>query len=100
MNINVEAVEFKADVKLEELIKRKVEKLETFFDKIIDAEIHLRLESKSTQVKDKSVNLTIRVPGKSLVSKGESKSFEESIDQAVESSRRQLKRYKEKMRSV
>jgi len=98
MTINVEAVEFKADVKLEELIQKKVGKLETFFDKIIDAEVHLRLENKNTQVKDKMVNITLRVPGQSLIAKGTSKTFEESLEMAVESSRRQLEKYKEKLR--
>ena len=99
MNIQINAVEFEADSKLKDLIVKKVTKLEQFFDKIIDVEVFLRLENQGAQVKDKSVHIKVNIPGDMLYSKESSKLFEESLDLAVDSLRRQLKKYKEKIRN-
>ena len=99
MDIQVQAVEFDADQKLLTLIEKKVTKLATFFDHIISAEVFLKLESKSTQVKDKTVTIKLNIPGKTLVAERTTKLFEEGVDEAVDSLRRQLKRYKEKIRN-
>ena len=97
MKVQVEAVSFKADQKLMDFIESKLSKLDTFFDRIIEVNVALKLEN-SGQVKDKIMELRVAVPGDVLVVKEVSKTFEESTDQAVDSMKRQLKRYKE-MRS-
>ena len=97
MKVNTESVQFKADKKLLDFIDRKMGKLDNFFDRIIEAEVKLRLEN-SGQVRDKIAEVRIHVPGQSLFAKEINKSFEESIDIAVDNLRRQLTRYKEKLR--
>ena len=72
-----------------------MDKLETFFDKIIDEDVYLKLESHH-QVKVKAAEIKLNVPGVTLFSSEVSKTFEAAIDLAVESLRRQLKKYKEK----
>jgi putative sigma-54 modulation protein len=97
MKIHTEAVQFKADQKLHEFIEKKMEKLTTHFDRIINAEIKLRLEN-SGQVKDKVAEIQLHVPGHNLFAKETNKTFEQSIDSAVDNLRRQLAKYKEKQR--
>lgn len=99
MDIRVQAIQFDADTKLVELIEKKITKLQTFFDQIIDAEVYLKLENKSTQVKDKTVTIKLNIPGKTLAAEETSKLFEEATDLVVESLRRQLKKHKEKIRN-
>jgi len=88
MNLVIHAVSFEADSKLREFIEKKLQKLETFFDKIINVEVFLKLDSNET-VKDKTVEVKVHVPGKK---------FEESTDLALDSVSRQIKKQKEKMR--
>ena len=61
-----------------------LEKLETFYDRIIESNVILSLEHNNTQVKDKSAVIKLRIPGTVLVAKEISKSFEESTDKAVD----------------
>ena len=97
MKIHTESVQFKADQKLHEFIEKKMEKLNTYFDRIINAEVKLRLEN-SGQVKDKVAEIELHVPGQNLFAKETNKSFEQAIDGAVDNLRRQLSRHKEKQR--
>lgn len=98
MKVHTESVQFKADLKLLELIDKKMSKLEQFFDRITNAEVILRLEN-SGQVKDKVAEVKLSVPGQSLFAKATTKTFEHSVDEAVDNLRRQLTKYKEKLRA-
>ncbi len=97
MNLVIHAVSFEADSKLREFIEKKLQKLETFFDKIINVEVFLKLDSNET-VKDKTVEVKVHVPGKTIFATETSKKFEESTDLALDSVSRQIKKQKEKMR--
>ena len=97
MKVEIQAVHFQADAELKEFIERKVEKLETYFDRIIEANVTLSLEKNGTQVKNKIAVIKLRLSGTVLVSKETSKLFEESVDMAVDSLRRQLKKHKSKV---
>ena len=97
MNIQFHPSGFAASEQLKEFIEKKLEKLETFFDKIIYVDVYLKLESHQ-QIKDKTAEIKINVPGITLFSTETAKNFEASTDLAVESLRRQLKKYKEKQK--
>lgn len=97
MVIQTQSLHFDADQKLLSFVDRKVSKLDTFFDRIIHADVILRLE-KTAQVQDKIAEIKLSLPGAVLVAKHTCKTFEESLDLAVESLRRQLMRHKEKSR--
>ena len=56
MQVNINAVHFKTDVKLEEFITDKVGKLYQFYEEVISAEVILKLDS-NEKVKDKIVNI-------------------------------------------
>ena len=80
----------------EKNINKKIEKLQTFYDKIIDSDVVLSLEQLNTQVRDKVVVIKTNIPGTTLIAKEKSKKFEESIDLAVDSLKRQIEKIKTK----
>ena len=98
MNINTTSIHFTADQKLINYIQKKTSKLDQFFDRIIDAHIYLKLEN-SGQVRDKIVELKLMVPGDTLMATEVSKTFEASLDAAVDNMKRQLNRYKERLQT-
>ena len=97
MTVRTESVQFKADEKLLEYIEKKLSKLDSFFDRIIDANVKLKLEN-SGQVRDKIAEVKLQVPGTTLFVSETNKTFEASIDLASDNLKRQLTKYKEKMR--
>ncbi|HOI00366.1 MAG TPA: HPF/RaiA family ribosome-associated protein [Bacteroidales bacterium] len=99
MKVNINAVRFKTDKKLEDFITEKVSKLSHQYDGIMGSEVTLRLDTHNT-VKTKITEIRLMVKGYDLFAKKESDSFEEATDTAVEAIRRQLKRHKEKIRGV
>lgn len=97
MNVNVQSVNFDADQKLVEFVRRKMEKLNTFHDRIIESEVFLKLDNVVHNIKDKIVEIKVHVPRHSFFVKCTSKSFEESFESAFDSLVNQVKRRKEKM---
>jgi putative sigma-54 modulation protein len=98
MKLQIQSIHFDADQKLLDYIQRKCDKLDQFFDNIIDGQVYLRLERKGEHSL-KSVEIKLNVPGSPLMATQESFSFEEAIDLVTESLKRQVKRYKEKLRA-
>ncbi len=96
MNVQIQTVHFDADSKLLEHVNAKIEKLKTFHDKIIGAEVYLKLDNMSHQVRDKIAEIKVHVPRHSYFVKHQSKTFEESFDLAFNSLVTQVKRKKEK----
>lgn len=89
------SVNFDADEQLNSFIQQKVNKLETFHDRIIDGEVFLKNNNKDG-VDNKTVEIRLFVPGSTLFSQEDAPSFEAAADAAVDAMRRQLKRHKEK----
>lgn len=98
MNVVIHPVHFDASNQLVEFINRKLKKLDTFFDKIIEAEVFLKLGTKQN-IKDKTVEVKIHIPGKTLFVAETSKTFEASTDLAITTIARQLKKQKEKIKA-
>ena len=98
MKVHTQSVHFSADQKLLVFIDKKMAKLTQFFDRIVRADVVLKLEN-SGQVKDKIAEVKIHLPGNVLFVKETHKTFEASIDMAVDALRRQLIRYKERIRA-
>lgn len=96
MKIQIQTVHFNADQKLLDFIEKKVNKLTLFHDKIIDSSVILSMENLNTQVKDKVVVIKANIPGTTLIAKETAKVFEESVDLAVDSLKRQLEKIKNK----
>jgi len=96
MKLQMQSVHFDADKKLLEFIQKKMDKLDTFYDKIIDGDVILRLDN-DDQKGNKVVNLKISIPGTVLIAKENADTFEEAIDEGVENLKNQLKKTKEKI---
>ena len=98
MKVHTQSVHFSADAKLITFIEKKLGKLDQFFDRIMTAEVTLKLEN-SGQIKDKVAEVRINLPGSVLYVKETTKSFESSIDSATSSLKRQIIKHKERMRT-
>jgi putative sigma-54 modulation protein len=99
VDVKIHSVHFDADKKLLNFIEERVNKLTKFYDHIIDAEVILKIEKGATP-ENKVAEIRLSIPGNDAFSKKISKSFEESVDLAIEALRRQIKKHKEKERSL
>lgn len=98
MDLQIQTIHFDADQKLKQFTEKKVGKLETFYNKIVNAEVFLKLENDGSSVRNKIAEVRLQVPGATLFAAEKSKVFEESIDLAINSLRKQLSRHKEKFK--
>lgn len=98
MRVRVQSVNFNIDKDLVSFVEDKINGLEKFYDKIIDAEAYLKLENTSEK-ENKIAEIKINIPGGEFMVKKQCKSFEESVDLATDSLRRQLNKKKEKQRA-
>ena len=96
MNVNIQTVRFDADARLVEYINRKLEKLNTFHDRIIQVNVFLKLDNVVHTIKDKIAEIRVHVPRHDFFVKSTSKSFEESFDDAFNTLVNQIKRKKAK----
>jgi putative sigma-54 modulation protein len=94
MKLQVHSIHFDADRKLIDFIQKKVTKLETFYDRMVDGEVFLRLNNEG--VENKTVEIKLNVPGDNLFATEKAKSFEAAADMATEALRNQLKKFKSK----
>ena len=98
MNINFQSINYVADAKLIEFIKKRIHKITNFNDHIIDVYVYTKVENSSDRI-NKSVEMKIGIPGDDVIVKKVAKSFEEAINRASDSVERILKRRKEKVRA-
>ncbi|MDN3688271.1 ribosome hibernation-promoting factor, HPF/YfiA family [Cyclobacterium jeungdonense] len=96
MKLQMHSIHFDADQKLINFIQKKADKLDTYYDQIIDGEVFMRLD-KNDRSENKIVEIKLNVPGKQLFSKSQNDSFEAAADDSVEALRRQIKKFKEKV---
>lgn len=83
---------------LQEFINKKVSKIETFVEKLTTIDVYLKMENHS-QIKDKTTDIKINIPGGTLFASQTAKTFEEAIDEATDSIIIQIKKHKEKEKS-
>ncbi len=98
MKVQIESLHFKADDKLVAYVEKKLNKLDKYFDKIIDARVTLKLEN-SGKVKDKIVEVRLAVPGNDVFASESKKTFEAATDLVSDTLKRLLIKHKEKMRA-
>ncbi|MFT4664935.1 MAG: putative sigma-54 modulation protein [Polaribacter sp.] len=98
MKVHINAVHFSADAKLVAFIEKKLSKIDNLFDNVIRTEVSLKLEN-SGKIKDKIAEIKVNLPGAVLVVKEQAKTFEFSVDRATSSLRRQIIKYKDRMKS-
>ena len=97
MKVNAQSVNFNADVKLISFLQNRMDKLETFYDKVISSDVYLKVENTSAK-ENKIVEIKLNVPKDKFIVKKQCKSFEEAVDSACNSLERQLIKRKQKLR--
>ncbi len=97
MNISVKSLHFHADSKLIDHVEKKLSRLGRIFDRIVDVEVHLKLQDSGGKIQEKIAEIRMHVPGGWLMDKKTGKTFESAINASTETLRRQLSRYKEKL---
>lgn len=98
MKVNVHAVNFTVDGKLIDFIQERMNKLEKYYDKVVDADVYLKVE-KTSDKENKIVEIKVNVPGDDFMVKKQCKTFEEAVETASESLERLLVKRKEKLRT-
>jgi ribosomal subunit interface protein len=99
MEVKINSVHFTADQKLVDFVNKKVSKLDTFFDGIISAEVTFKVLKPET-ANNKVSELKISIPANGyLFAKKQADTFEEGTDLAIEAVRKQLDKYKEKLKN-
>lgn len=96
MKLQVQSIHFDADVKLINFIQRKVDKLQTFYDRMVDGEVFLRLNNEG--IENKTVEIKLNMPGTQLFAVEKARSFEAATDMATEALRSQLKKFKTRVK--
>lgn len=95
MKLQVHSIHFDADRKLINFIQKKLDKLDTFYDRLVDGEVFLRLNNEGAE--NKTVEIKLRVPGNQLFATEKARSFEAATDMATDALRMQLTKFKTKM---
>ena len=96
MRLQVHSIHFNADRKLIDFIQQRVDKLQTFYDRMVDGEVFLRINNEG--IENKTVEIKVSVPGRKLFAKEQARSFEAAADLAIEALRNQLKKFKTRMK--
>jgi putative sigma-54 modulation protein len=95
MQVNINAVHFKADKQLERFITGKLEKVGKFNENVIGSEVTLKVGN-TDKPENKITEIRLKIGGNDLISSKQCKTFEEATDLAVEALQKQLKKIKDK----
>lgn len=95
MNIILQSENFAASEPLRVFIHQKLSKLAHYFDQIQDITVHLRVE-KSDSRTNKFMEVSLNVPGTTLVASEKAGTFEAATDMCLDKLRAQVVKYKEK----
>ncbi|QAA80217.1 ribosome-associated translation inhibitor RaiA [Aequorivita sp. H23M31] len=97
MKVNVQTPNFTAKDELLSFMEKRLSKLEQFYDRIICADVFMKLLPNSEK-ENKSVEILLSIPGGDIMVKKDGKTFEEAIDGNIRILERQLKKKKEKQK--
>ena len=98
MEIKIQSIHFDATDQLEAFVEKKVTKLEKSYEGIQNVEVQLKVVKPATAL-NKEASVTVTVPGNKFYVEKICDTFEESIDQCVDSLKVQLTKFKEKQRN-
>ncbi|MCJ8155386.1 HPF/RaiA family ribosome-associated protein [Chryseobacterium sp. SSA4.19] len=94
MKITVQSIGLTPHEPLESHIEKKVSKLGTFYDKIQDCKVFLKVENNADR-NNKTTEIILVVPGDDIVVKKTCATFEESLDLCVDTAKKLLIKKKE-----
>jgi putative sigma-54 modulation protein len=97
MRLQMQAIHFDADPKLLSFIQQKLDKLDTFYDRITSGEVFLKLDkNENAKQHTKLLEVKLYVPGGSMFVREQGSTFEEATDLAIETLKMQVKKFKHK----
>ena len=97
MQMQITARRFNADDALKDYVSKKLSKLKRYYDGITEARVVLSDEG--TPGNSKSAEVIMRVYQQTLSATGNGVTHQVAIDECVDALRRQLKKYKAKLRA-
>ncbi|NNE36540.1 MAG: ribosome-associated translation inhibitor RaiA [Rhodothermales bacterium] len=97
MDVRITARHFSLNPSQKIEVEQRVEKLAQYYDGISDVQVILDRVGDATDAK--AAELNVKVFRQTLVSSAEGDSVETAVDTAIEKMRRQVQRYKAKLRS-
>ena len=97
MNVQIQSVKFDADKRLIEFVNAKMAKLDRFAERSTGAEVILKLD-KDHEKGNKFATITLHMPGEDMVAEHRARAFEEAIDEAIDALKRQIEKFKEKVK--
>jgi len=95
MNIQIQSINFVADKQLKDFVNKKVDKLIAINDRIINAEVYLKVDKPESHG-NKIVEIKLHSSFGRFFAKKQSDSFEESADLASQALRKQILKNKQK----
>ena len=98
MELKIQSIHLDATEKLQAFIEKKIAKLEKNYEDIQKVEVQLKVVKPATAL-NKEASITVSVPGQKLFVAKTCDTFEEGIDEAVDSMKVQLTKFKEKIRN-
>ena len=97
MRLQMQAIHFDADPKLLNFIQQKLDKLDTFYDRITSGEVFLKLKKgDSAKTQTKLLEVKLYVPGGTVFVREQGTTFEEATDLAIDTLKIQVKKFKDK----
>ncbi len=97
MRLQMQAIHFDADPKLLTFIQQKLDKLDTFYDRITSGEVFLKLDrNDNTKLHTKLLEVKLYVPGGTMFVREQGTTFEEATDLAIDTLKMQVKKFKNK----
>ncbi|MAX05200.1 MAG: 30S ribosomal protein S30 [Flavobacteriales bacterium] len=95
MNIHIQSINFVADKQLKYFINKRVNKLISIKDSIINADVYLKVD-KPDSYNNKIVEMRLHSSDGGFFAKKQSNSFEESVDLTSQALRKQIIKNKQK----
>ena len=96
MKIYMQAIGFSTGESLEAYCTEKLEKLDTFYDQIIAANVTFKLDNNNSK-EDKIVDIILEIPGDDIMVTKQGEAFPEVVDIATDTLKRLIIKRKEKM---
>ena len=98
MEMKIQSIHFDATEQLKAFIEKETAKLEKSYEDIQKVEVQLKVVKPATAL-NKETAITVAVPGNTLYVEKVCDTFEEGVDQCVDSLKVQLTKFKEKQRN-
>lgn len=98
MKTNIQFVHSDPSLSVEQLVQRKLDKLETKYDFIIGADVQFKVENDNTG-KGQICAIRLSLPGPLIHASANAETFEAAAVETVNELERQLRKRKEEMRS-